>query len=119
MRQVIDDLKATIIYHYDDVAVLFCVITYGYIVTTYYLLLQLIINARSRVCLSPRLFTVTKDERGESGLSQPKLGRSLKVTQDVNVNSLYNFPIQGTAADILKKSLVLLSKRLIGRGQKL
>jgi DNA polymerase I len=37
----------------------------------------------------------------------------------VTLPQLLNSPIQGTAADILKKSLVLLSERLIGKGAKI
>jgi DNA polymerase-1 len=41
-------------------------------------------------------------------------GRSTKVPKDVKVNSLYNFPVQGTAADGFKSALIDLNRQLIG-----
>lgn len=40
------------------------------------------------------------------------LGRTLKVTKDANVNSLINYPVQGTAADGFKMALIRLDDEL-------
>ena len=42
------------------------------------------------------------------------LGRKLKVSKDANVNSLINYPVQGTAADGFKRALISLDRELVG-----
>ena len=44
----------------------------------------------------------------EGGVISTALGRTLKVSNDVKVNSLYNYPVQGTAADGFKLALINL-----------
>ena len=44
----------------------------------------------------------------EGGVISTALGRTLKVSSDVKVNSLYNYPVQGTAADGFKLALIKL-----------
>ena len=46
------------------------------------------------------------------GVISTKLGRTRKVSKDENVNSLYNYPVQGTAADGFKLALILLDEKL-------
>ena len=45
MHQVVDDVTVMIMYYHDGMVVVAGVITCGYIFTTYYLLLQLVIQA--------------------------------------------------------------------------
>ncbi len=40
------------------------------------------------------------------------MGRTLGVSKDSNINSLYNYPVQGTAADGFKLALILLDEKL-------
>ena len=40
------------------------------------------------------------------------LGRRLKVTEETSEGSLYNFPVQGTAADGFKLALIYLDEKL-------
>jgi DNA polymerase-1 len=40
------------------------------------------------------------------------LGRRLRVTEDTSEGSLYNFPVQGTAADGFKLALIYLDEKL-------
>jgi len=51
----------------------------------------------------------------DGGTISTPLGRALKVAKDVNVNSLINFPVQGTAADGFKLALIELDKQLNGK----
>jgi DNA polymerase I-like protein with 3'-5' exonuclease and polymerase domains len=51
----------------------------------------------------------------DSGSVSTPLGRKLKVNKDVKVNSLINFPVQGTAADGFKMALLELDKQLAGQ----
>ena len=46
------------------------------------------------------------------GFVSTPLGRPLKVTKDANVNSLINYPVQGTAADGFKMALIRLDDEL-------
>jgi len=48
----------------------------------------------------------------DAGTISTPLGRTLKIGKDANVNSLINFPVQGTAADGFKLALIELDKRL-------
>ena len=48
------------------------------------------------------------------GVVSTKLGRMLKVSKDANINSLYNYPVQGTAADGFKLALIYLDNQLAG-----
>lgn len=48
----------------------------------------------------------------ENGFIATKLGRTLKVSKDTNENSLYNYPVQGTAADGFKRALIELDGQL-------
>jgi DNA polymerase I-like protein with 3'-5' exonuclease and polymerase domains len=43
------------------------------------------------------------------------LGRTLKVSNDVKVNSLYNYPVQGTASDGFKIALINLDGQIAGK----
>jgi DNA polymerase-1 len=54
---------------------------------------------------------VVSSAQNYGGLST-KLGRTLNVSKDTNVNSLYNYPVQGTAADGFKRVLVELDEQL-------
>ena len=49
------------------------------------------------------------------GVVSTKLGRKLTVPKDVNINSLYNYPVQGTAAEGFKIALIYLDKQLAGQ----
>jgi DNA polymerase-1 len=49
------------------------------------------------------------------GVVSTKLGRTLTVPKDVNINSLYNYPVQGTAAEGFKIALIYLDKQLAGQ----
>ena len=49
------------------------------------------------------------------GAISTPLGRTLNVDKDANVNSLINFPVQGTAADGFKLALIELDKQLVGQ----
>jgi len=49
-----------------------------------------------------------------NGVVSTKLGRTLKIAKDVNVNSLVNYPVQGTAADGFKMALIYLNEDLTG-----
>ena len=51
----------------------------------------------------------------EGGVISTVLGRTLKVSSDVKVNSLYNYPVQGTAADGFKLALMNLDRQLAGQ----
>jgi DNA polymerase I-like protein with 3'-5' exonuclease and polymerase domains len=55
--------------------------------------------------------TVVKSAR-DNGVIGTGLGRTLKVSDDVNENSLYNYPVQGTAADGFKRALLELDDQL-------
>lgn len=46
------------------------------------------------------------------GVISTMLIRSLKVSKDANINSLYNYPVQGTAADGFKLTLIYLEEQL-------
>jgi DNA polymerase-1 len=46
------------------------------------------------------------------GVVSTELGRTLGVSKDSNINSLYNYPVQGTAADGFKLALILLDEKL-------
>jgi DNA polymerase-1 len=50
----------------------------------------------------------------DDGAISTRLGRRLKVSKDTNVNSLYNYPVQGTAADGFKLALIYLDNQLAG-----
>jgi DNA polymerase I-like protein with 3'-5' exonuclease and polymerase domains len=52
------------------------------------------------------MFTETKDVWLERKSIATKLSGTLKVSRDVNVNSLYNYPMVGTAADVFKMALL-------------
>jgi DNA polymerase-1 len=56
---------------------------------------------------------VVKSAR-DNGVIATGLIRTLKVSEDVNVNSLYNYPVQGTAADGFKRALLELDDQLAG-----
>ncbi len=49
------------------------------------------------------------------GVVSTELGRLLKVTKDTKVNSLLNYPVQGTAADGFKLTLIDLDEQLAGQ----
>ena len=51
----------------------------------------------------------------EGGVISTKMGRTLKVSNDVKLNSLYNYPVQGTAADGFKLALINLDRQLAGQ----
>ena len=51
----------------------------------------------------------------EGGVISTKMGRTLKFSSDVKVNSLYNYPVQGTAADGFKLALIDLNDLLDGK----
>ena len=51
----------------------------------------------------------------EGGGISTALGRTLKVSKDMKVNSLYNYPVQGTAADGPKLALINLDDLLAGK----
>jgi len=51
----------------------------------------------------------------EGGVVFTPLGRSLKVSSDVKINSLYNYSVQGTAADGFKIALIDLDRQLDGK----
>jgi DNA polymerase I len=48
----------------------------------------------------------------EDGVISTLSGRQLKVIKDTNVNSLINYPVQGTAADGFKNALIRLDEEL-------
>jgi DNA polymerase-1 len=50
----------------------------------------------------------------KNGVVSTALGRTLKISNDVKVNSLYNYPVQGTAADGFKIALINLDRQLNG-----
>ncbi|MDB4303636.1 DNA polymerase, partial [Desulfosarcina sp.] len=50
----------------------------------------------------------------DGAVSTP-LGRTLKVDKNTNVNSLVNYPVQGTAADGFKMALIILDDELAGQ----
>ena len=50
----------------------------------------------------------------EQGYLATALGRRIKVTDDTKTTTLYNFPMQATGADILKKALVAIDVALEG-----
>jgi DNA polymerase-1 len=56
---------------------------------------------------------VVKSAR-DNGVIATGLGRTLKVSDDANENSLYNYPVQGTAADGFKRALLELDEQLAG-----
>ena len=65
---------------------------------------------------------VEADDRISStaiGVVSTKLGRMLTVSKDANVNSLYNYPVQGTAADGFKLALIKLDEKLSGLDAKI
>ena len=65
---------------------------------------------------------VEADDRISStaiGVVSTKLGRMLTVYKDANVNSLYNYPVQGTAADGFKLALIKLDEKLSGLDAKI
>jgi len=49
------------------------------------------------------------------GVITTAMGRVLKVSKDANVNSLFNYPVQGTAADGFKIALIYLNEQLAER----
>lgn len=51
----------------------------------------------------------------KDGIISTALGRTRKIYSDVNVNSLYNYPVQGTAADGFKLALICLDDQLAGQ----
>jgi DNA polymerase-1 len=51
----------------------------------------------------------------KNGVVSTALGRTLKISNDVKVNSLYNYPVQGTAADGFKLALINLDRQLDGQ----
>ena len=51
----------------------------------------------------------------EGGVISTALGRILKFSSDVKVNSLYNYPVQGTAADGFKIALIDIDRQLNGQ----
>ncbi len=54
----------------------------------------------------------TAENGKRSRLLATRLGRLLKVSSNVNENSLCNFPVQATAADGFKRALVLIDEKL-------
>jgi len=54
------------------------------------------------------------DSAHANGVIATNLGRTLKVGEDVNDNSLYNYPVQGTAADGFKRALLGVDGQLVG-----
>ena len=48
----------------------------------------------------------------EGGVISTAMGRTLKISNDVKVNSLYNYPVQGTAADGFKLALIDLDGQI-------
>ena len=51
----------------------------------------------------------------KNGVISTGLGRSLKVAKDANINSLFNYPVQGAAADGFKLALNELDEQLVGQ----
>jgi DNA polymerase-1 len=51
----------------------------------------------------------------KNGLAKTAMGRALRVSKDSNVNSLLNYPVQGTAADGFKLALIRLDDELAGQ----
>ena len=47
-----------------------------------------------------------------TGMLVTRLGRVLKVSSNVNENSLCNFPVQATGADGFKRALVMIDEKL-------
>ena len=115
MYQVVDDLTVAIIYNCYNVTAASCTITNGDIVTTYYLLLQLVIQPNFKRLSLVTIVNCYQGRTTEKGTISTKLGRSLKVPQDVNINSLYNYPVQGTSADGFKMALIDLDRELSGK----
>ena len=69
-----------------------------------------------------KTLVVEADDRISStaiGVVSTKLGRMLTVYKDANVNSLYNYPVQGTAADGFKLALIKLDEKLSGLDAKI
>ena len=56
----------------------------------------------------------TAESGKRAGMLATRLGRVLKVSSNVNENSLCNFPVQATAADGFKRALVLIDEKLRG-----
>ncbi len=54
----------------------------------------------------------TVSDAREQGYLATALGRRMKVTDDTKTTTLYNFPMQATAADILKAALVAIDVAL-------
>jgi len=48
------------------------------------------------------------------GCITTQLGRRMKLTEDTKDTSLYNFPVQATAADGFKQALIKLDRKLEG-----
>ena len=57
---------------------------------------------------------IESSAKGE-GVISTRLGRTLKASEDTKVNSLYNYPVQGTAADGFKLALLELDDQLAGQ----
>ena len=54
-----------------------------------------------------------------NGIISTALGRICKITKDSNINSLYNYPVQGTAADGFKIALIRIDQHLGSRDAKI
>ncbi|MGV7223329.1 MAG: DNA polymerase, partial [Nitrospinales bacterium] len=55
----------------------------------------------------------------KNGVISTGLGRSLKVAKDANINSLFNYPVQGAAADGFKVALNELDEQLVDQDAKI
>jgi len=55
----------------------------------------------------------------DDGIVSTPLGRRLSVNKDAAVNSLINYPVQGTAADGFKMALIRLNKGLDGQAARI
>ena len=51
----------------------------------------------------------------DDGAISTRLGRTMKVSEDTKINSLYNHPVQGAAADGFKLALIELDDQLSGQ----
>jgi DNA polymerase I len=66
---------------------------------------------QSQYAVTMNCSSVAESAQNDGAISTT-LGRRLKVSKDVNVNSLYNFPVQGTAADGFKMALIRIDDEL-------
>lgn len=58
-------------------------------------------------------------KRSNTRVARTLAGRTYRWTQTVSLTGLYNFPVQGTAADIIKQALADLMRQLRGSSAKI